>query len=62
LLNNTKYTKQSDKELNTLLNDKILVPPRDFINKMSNQYGDFTISKKVFDGQCAGQKNQMLLI
>ena len=58
--------KKSDKELNTLLNDKIFVPPRDFINvylnKMSNQYGDFTISKKVFDGQCTGQKNQMLLI
>jgi hypothetical protein len=33
------------------LNDKIFVPPRDFISvyliKMSNQYGDFTISKKV---------------
>ena len=29
---------------------------------MSNQYGDFTISKNVFDGQCAGQKYQMLLI
>ena len=28
----TKYTKQSDKELNTSLNDKIFVPPRDFIN------------------------------
>jgi hypothetical protein len=24
---------------------------------MSNQYGDFTISKKVFDGHCGGQKN-----
>jgi hypothetical protein len=55
-----------DKELNTSLNDKIFVPPRDFINVylniMSNQYGDFTISKKVFDGPCAGQKNQMLHI
>ena len=29
---------------------------------MSSQYGDFTISKKDFDGQCAGQKKQMLLI
>ena len=29
---NTKYTKESDKELNTSLNDKIFVPPRDFIN------------------------------
>jgi len=29
---------------------------------MSNQYGDFTISKKVFDGQCAGQKTQMLRV
>ena len=29
---------------------------------MSNQYGDFTISKNVFDRQCAGQKYQMLLI
>ena len=28
----TEYTKQSDKELSTLLNDKIFVPPRDFIN------------------------------
>jgi hypothetical protein len=28
----TKYTKQSDKELNTSLNDNIFVPPRDFIN------------------------------
>ena len=26
------YTKQSDKELNTLLNDNIFVSPRDFIN------------------------------
>ena len=24
--------KESDKELNTLLNDKMFVPPRDFIN------------------------------
>jgi hypothetical protein len=29
---------------------------------MSNQYGDFTISKKVFIGQCAGQKTQMLRV
>jgi hypothetical protein len=29
---------------------------------MSNQYGNFTIWKKYFDCQCAGQKNQMLLI
>ena len=35
----------------TLLNDKMFVPSR-----------DFTISKKVFDGQCAEQKNQVLLI
>ena len=27
-----KYTKQSDKELNTLLTDKIFVSPRDFFN------------------------------
>ena len=27
-----KYTKQSDKELNTLLNDIIFVPSRDFID------------------------------
>ena len=27
-----KYTKQSDKELITSLNDKIFIPPRDFIN------------------------------
>jgi len=27
---------------------------------MSNQYGDFTISQTVFDGQCAEQKTQML--
>jgi len=26
------YIKQSDKELNTLLNDTIFVSPRDFIN------------------------------
>jgi hypothetical protein len=29
---------------------------------MSNQYDDFTSSKKVFDGQCAGQKTQMLRV
>ena len=30
LQNNTKYTKQSDKELNTLMNDNIFVSPRDY--------------------------------
>ena len=29
---NTRYTKQSDKELNTLLNDKMFVAPRGFFN------------------------------
>jgi hypothetical protein len=29
---------------------------------MSNQYGDFIISKTVVDGQCAGQKTQMLRV
>ena len=28
--NNTKYTRQSDKELDTLFNDKIFVPERLF--------------------------------
>jgi hypothetical protein len=28
----TKHTKQSDKELNTLMNDKIFVPPISFSN------------------------------
>ena len=28
----TPSTQKSDKELNTLLNDKMLVSPRDFIN------------------------------
>ena len=29
---------------------------------MSNQYGDFIISKTIVDGQCAGQKTQMLRV
>ena len=31
-ITNTKYTKQSDKELKTLLNDKMFVSLRDFFN------------------------------
>lgn len=27
---------------------------------MWNQYGNFTSSKKVFDGQCAGQNTQII--
>ena len=38
-------TQNKDKELNTLLNDKISISPRDF--SMSNHYGDFTSQKKL---------------
>ena len=61
----TPSTQNKVIKLSTPLNDKIFVPPRDFINvylnNISNQYGDL-FKKKVFDWSCAGQKNHKLHI
>ena len=38
----------------------MFVSQRLFQCPMSNQYDDFTSSKKVFDGQCAGQNTQII--